>query len=198
MSKFQRNRAGTAYVSRQDGSLLYQCQYCATWFEPKTKFKQKFCSESCRTMACRERKNGLGGTLAKKRDFTSNYVLAKRIEALEAKNEKSLEYMYGKLLERQHDNDLRLREEIMKLNAGMSAIKKQMDWLMLIAAIAPVVSPAVVTWFKEVALGEKPPTDEIKDDLEAIRDRLDEQTRLQLKKLLEEKKLEEIASLFGV
>jgi len=193
MSEFQRNRAGTAYVSRQDGSLLYQCQYCSTWFEPKTRFKQKFCSESCRTMACRERKNGLGGTLAKKRDFTSNYVLAKRIEALEAKNEKSLKYMYDKLLDRQHDNDLRLREEIIKLNAGMSAIKKQMDWLMLIAAIAPVVSPAVVSWLKEVALGEKPPIDQIKDQLAEIKDTLDEKTKADLRKMMEEKDMKDIA-----
>lgn len=36
----------------------YQCAYCHTHFLPKKRFVQKYCSESCRVMACRARKNG--------------------------------------------------------------------------------------------------------------------------------------------
>ncbi|WPP47965.1 hypothetical protein [Catalinimonas niigatensis] len=149
-------------------------------------------------MACRERKHGVGGTLEKKRNFTSNADLLEQLMVIESKSECSMEYFFDKLLDRQHDTELKLRTEIAKLNATVISMSKQMDVLMLVAAIAPVVSPAVATWFKEVAMGQKPPVDGIKEDLEAIGDRLDKQTKLQLKKLLEEKKLQEVASLLSV
>ncbi len=39
----------------------YQCQYCREYFTPTKRFVQKYCSESCRVMACRERsKSRLG------------------------------------------------------------------------------------------------------------------------------------------
>lgn len=41
--------------------LGYNCRYCGVSFAPKKRFVQKYCSESCRVMACRERKNGLLG-----------------------------------------------------------------------------------------------------------------------------------------
>lgn len=34
------------------------CNFCGTTYTPKRRFVQKYCSESCRVMACRERKNG--------------------------------------------------------------------------------------------------------------------------------------------
>jgi hypothetical protein len=34
------------------------CNFCGTKYTPKRRFVQKYCSESCRVMACRERKNG--------------------------------------------------------------------------------------------------------------------------------------------
>lgn len=34
------------------------CNFCGTSYTPKRRFIQKYCSESCRVMACRERKNG--------------------------------------------------------------------------------------------------------------------------------------------
>lgn len=34
------------------------CNFCGTAYTPKRRFVQKYCCESCRVMACRERKNG--------------------------------------------------------------------------------------------------------------------------------------------
>lgn len=34
------------------------CNFCGTSYTPKRRFIQKYCTESCRVLACRERKNG--------------------------------------------------------------------------------------------------------------------------------------------
>lgn len=71
---------GTKYY--QEGTiLLFECQYCGTWFETKRRFNQKYCCNSCRTLASKHRQsNGLGGVL--ERDKTSNTQIAKSIEKL--------------------------------------------------------------------------------------------------------------------
>lgn len=194
MSELRRNRAGTIYQAKEDGTLLYQCQYCDTWFTPRSKFKQKFCSESCRVMACRERKHGLAGAYSLKRESTSNADLLRQLKQIKADSREILKRdaneAFEGVLSRQHKTDLLMVQEIRELR---SEIRKSMDWLMLIAAIAPVVSPAVVSWFKEVALGEKPPIDQIKDQLAEIKDTLDEKTKADLRKMMEEKDMKDIA-----
>jgi len=47
------------------------CHYCEALFQPKRRWVQKYCCESCRTMACRERNNGVGGTRETKMRSTS-------------------------------------------------------------------------------------------------------------------------------
>lgn len=47
------------------------CAYCNAEFQPKRRWIQKYCCESCRTLACRERNNGVGGTLSNKRRSVS-------------------------------------------------------------------------------------------------------------------------------
>lgn len=37
--------------------LVFSCQYCDSWFETNRKFNQKYCSNSCKTMASKERSN---------------------------------------------------------------------------------------------------------------------------------------------
>lgn len=181
-------------MSRQDGSLLYECQYCEVWFEPKAKFKQKYCSESCRVMACRERKNGMAGTYALKRNSTSNADMLRQLKQIRSETAdlllKTTDRAFDSLLDRQHDIDLRMAEEIRKMRSDLN---KRMDWLMLIAAIAPVVSPAVVSWFKEVAMGEKPPIDQIKDQISEISDKLDEKTKADLRRMMEDRDLKDLA-----
>ena len=198
MSNFKINKAGTVYFTDENGILKYQCQYCSEWFAPTTRDKQKFCHPSCSTRACRERKHGVGGTLYKKRDATSNSELLKQLKVIEERTVSSIEHMYSKLLDRQYEHEQKLQTEIVKLNGKVKTVSKQLNWLMLITAIAPVVSPAVASWLKEVALGQKPAIEGIQEELAAIRNCLDEPTKLRIKKLLKEEKLEQYASLLGV
>ncbi len=50
---------------------LSPCAYCDTQFAPTPRRGQIYCSGSCRTQACRERKNGLSGVLQDKPKATS-------------------------------------------------------------------------------------------------------------------------------
>lgn len=56
------------------------CLYCKKEFQPKRRWIQIYCCESCRTLACRERKNGLGGTRQTKSRSTSITDLSKVFE----------------------------------------------------------------------------------------------------------------------
>jgi hypothetical protein len=40
---------------------LYQCEHCMEFFKPKKRFVQKYCSESCRVMAYRDRNSIVAG-----------------------------------------------------------------------------------------------------------------------------------------
>lgn len=39
------------------------CLYCRLLFQPQRRWIKKYCCESCRTLACRKRKNGVSGTM---------------------------------------------------------------------------------------------------------------------------------------
>lgn len=47
------------------------CLYCQKHFVPSKRWSHIYCSGSCRTKACRERKNGISGTLQTKKKATS-------------------------------------------------------------------------------------------------------------------------------
>lgn len=200
MTELKRNRAGTVYFTDLDGTMRYQCQYCDTWFIPKAKFKQKYCCGSCRTMASNERNDGLAGSYATKREATSNADLLHELKAIRKSSEEILQRKtsdaFDAILNRQHQTDLKMVQEIRQYAQDMN---RKMEWLMLIAAIAPVVSPAAVNWLKAVAFGEKPSTDLIMDQLSDLKSKLDEKTKAELKEKLKEQKLDDIAnSLLGV
>ncbi|MEK6482015.1 hypothetical protein WJR50_31025 [Catalinimonas sp. 4WD22] len=198
MSNIHVNRAGTAYTYDQNGVLQYLCQYCDTWFEPTTRFKQKYCGDSCRTMASRERKHGVGGTLEKKREATSNSDLLKQLKVIEEMTVSSISNMYEKLLKRQYEHESKLKAEVINMHGTVKKLSEQLDLLMLITAIAPVVSPAVANWLRQLATGEKPPIEGIKDELATIKNTLDEASLQQLKKHLKSQELQQVASLMGL
>lgn len=54
------------YFMRTPNISDQNCAYCDEIFTPKRRWTQKYCCESCRTLACRERKNGESGTLKSK------------------------------------------------------------------------------------------------------------------------------------
>jgi gas vesicle protein len=72
------------------------CEYCATLFTPKRRWVQRYCNESCRSLACRERKNGMGGTLADKKRSVSvtdlYHKLQEDIQMLQSSQNNQYEY----------------------------------------------------------------------------------------------------------
>lgn len=103
---------GTKYYQDPNTlKLVFSCQYCGSWFETKRKFNQKFCSNSCKTMASRKRNEyGLAGY--KDRDKTSNTILLKSIEELN----KRLEVI-------EKNNDL----SNTKINTSLSLLERKMS-----------------------------------------------------------------------
>lgn len=103
---------GTKYYQDPNTlKLIFQCQYCGSWFETKRRFNQKFCSNSCKTMASRKR-NEYGLTGYKNRDKTSNTTLLKSIEELNKRLD---------IIEKTNDNGLKqLATSFSKLNGKLS------------------------------------------------------------------------------
>lgn len=60
------------------------CAYCDGLFTPKRRWIQKYCCESCRTLACRERKNGVSGTLESKPRSIGMNDLKNQIDTIQA------------------------------------------------------------------------------------------------------------------
>lgn len=195
MSNEQRTRVGTNYQSKDDGSLLYQCQYCQTWFEPKIRFRQKYCSQSCRVMASRERTEGLGGTLPKKRDATSNRDLLKQLTAIQAESKQNVDRAVQGFADHMHRKDLTTAKQLSNMEQQIRNVSDKLTWVMLIASVAPVMSPAIADWFRKVATGEKPKQDQILDKLGELAARLPQDTKEQLSGALDAAGYKEVAEV---
>jgi len=88
------------------------CHYCDALFQPKRRWIQKFCCESCRTMACRQRNNGIGGTRETKRRSTSITDLN---NALVSYQNQSLEQL------------LRLNNDLFELKLNFNSFTRQSE-----------------------------------------------------------------------
>lgn len=88
------------------------CHYCDALFQPKRRWIQKFCCESCRTMACRQRNNGIGGTRKTKRRNTSITDLN---NALVSYQNQSLEQL------------LKLNNDLFELKLNFSSFTRQSE-----------------------------------------------------------------------
>ena len=51
-----KNQPKTGSFTAVEAHNHYECAHCGSLFIPKKRFVQKYCSESCRVMACKERK----------------------------------------------------------------------------------------------------------------------------------------------
>lgn len=60
------------------------CLYCNELFLPKRRWMQKYCSESCRTLACRKRNNGVSATLKDNTRTLSNKDLSIQLSGYQA------------------------------------------------------------------------------------------------------------------
>jgi hypothetical protein len=120
---------GTKSYLKADGTTMYQCHYCEVWFEPNRRFVQKFCTESCRVMACRERKNGLYGISAgtiKSRNKTTNTELYNAVDELRLQ-----------VKELKRDNAERNSDSMEQINK----IKRNQDWHIFLTCTIPLIAP---------------------------------------------------------
>lgn len=107
---------GTKYYQHNESlKIFFECQYCNALFETKRRFNQKFCSNSCRTMASRQR-NGLGIVSYKDRDKTTNTGILNAIQNSELNFEKKLD----KITHENAIKNTKLEIEIKKLQSNVS------------------------------------------------------------------------------
>lgn len=122
---------GTRWFVHNNGTTMHECQFCGTWYVPNRRFMQKFCRESCRVMACRERKKGLygvsGGNL-NSRNKTTNTELYNQIE--EMRNELS-EYR-----KESSKLDIKAKEQLEK-------IKSTQNWHIFLTCTIPLIAPTL-------------------------------------------------------
>jgi|GEM_PF-6209996 len=56
---YSENQGENGFSPLKKAEEMYQCQHCRSYFTPRKRFVQKYCSESCRVMASRQRKSGI-------------------------------------------------------------------------------------------------------------------------------------------
>jgi hypothetical protein len=122
---------GTATFVNSNGTTMYQCHYCESWFVPKRRFMQKFCCESCRVMACKKRKSGLygvrGGNIYD-RNKTTNTELYNQMEDLRAE------------LKKMKENN---KEANFDAKLQLAKIKRNQDWHIFLTCTMPLVAPTL-------------------------------------------------------
>lgn len=90
MNNIQTDKHGTRYTFNSDGQMIAECQFCNTWFVPNRRFNQRYCSNSCKTMASNHR-HGLPGPVSyQNKDKTTNSALKNQIKELEKKIDRNM------------------------------------------------------------------------------------------------------------
>lgn len=133
MSNFKILDNGTKTATNSNGDNMHCCQYCETWFLPKRRFIQKYCSESCRVLACRHRKKdlfGLSGGNINDRNKTTNTEIVKTMDLLKNSIESDIEMMRDQIF-----------EITMANNGHLKAIKKNQGWHIFLTVTIPLIAP---------------------------------------------------------
>ena len=129
----------------------YQCAYCRTHFLPKKRFVQKYCSESCRVMACRARKNG------QLEDVTPNLrgmhtPQQHTTPPTQHKPHPKAQHTIGmeELIQHLEKRDKELQKKIDK-------IQTQQHYHMLISALAPILGEPIRQGLTKLFQGKQTP-----------------------------------------
>lgn len=141
-------------------------------------------------MACRDRNSGGYPGTYKQRNPTSNTDMLIELKEMKLGTEKGIDMLYERVLNQESVRNKDLISE-------MRSLQRKVDWLMLIAALAPVVSPAVAAWLREAVSGKKPTSETILDELTELKSKLDDDTKEALRAFLVEKELMDIAELLS-
>ena len=129
---------GTNYIRNINDDIMHQCQYCETWFLPKRRFIQKYCSESCRVSACKKRKGGMfgvvGGNLYDRSNVT-NQTLVNQIQN-QYKQVEELKEQVKALRELTRDSNQITSERL-------KSIKEKGNWNLVLSTIMPFLAPYI-------------------------------------------------------
>lgn len=145
---------GTNWIRNVNDDVMHECQYCGTYFIPRRRFVQKFCSESCRVMACKKRKTGMfgtsGGTVYNRNNVTNQTLVANINELSMAVRSLSddLERTKRELNNQSDDNTEKIVTKLdkqtdrqIKIAETINKAHENSKWTMVIASILPFLAP---------------------------------------------------------
>lgn len=140
---------GVKTITTANHTVMHQCLYCNSWYEPKRRFMQKYCRESCRVLACRNRKNTLFGVEGGKqsdRNATTNTELYNSILEL-TRNLKAMEHTVGLI---EGKNEIATVKSALMLQEEIRKVKGLVQWNLFLSAAMPLLSPPIIQKIKEV------------------------------------------------
>lgn len=146
---------GVIMLTTSNDTIMHQCNYCEIWFEPKRRFMQKYCNDSCRVMASRKRHHnlfGLAGGTYRTRNNTTNTELYTTISDLRAE--------LGDLKTKTENNTRTIQETIKDakydVKTDIGKVHNLQYWNIAASVIMPLVSPYLGTRIKEIFNPNKP------------------------------------------
>ncbi len=168
------NKNGTRQRFLEDGRLAYSCQYCGTWFIPGRRFVHKYCGESCRVMACRQRVNTVAGSMGGNiynRDPTTNTQLASGLHEVR-KDFKDLQQQLRDLIAvNTLESSKAVESAIKDLKRDVKGVNDNQKINMLISAISPILS----SYLKDLMSGNPDQaTEAFSEKITAIKSQINE------------------------
>ena len=154
--KYGTYKNGTNYLRNINDDIMHQCQYCETWFLPKRRFIQKYCSESCRVSACKKRKGGMFGVVGGQlydRSNVTNQTLVNQIQ----NQYKQVE----ELKEQVHALRELVRDSSQITANKLKDIKEKGNWNLVLATVMPFVAPYVRNRISEAQNNENKNAEDI-------------------------------------
>lgn len=133
------NMNNTTPPQQHTHSTYYTCEFCKQSYIPRKRRVQKYCSESCRVLACRARHPDRYGAKEGEHKSLPNSVVERKIEDLaDAINDLKRNQREGKA-EQKHDATIAL--EI--LRAGLKNIEEKISTDTWVSGVAPFAANAV-------------------------------------------------------
>jgi len=140
---------------------MYQCHYCREYFTPKRRFVQKYCSESCRVMAFRERneaRNSSGTDLHENRG-QKNENLGRKTENTHAKNKNQINL--DEILEY-------LKKRDKEIDRKLSSISNNQQLLMVINSLLPFIADPIKEKFAALRAGNQKTATKLPSETELL------------------------------
>jgi hypothetical protein len=123
---------------------------------------QKYCTESCRVLACRHRKKdlfGMQGGQLKDRNKTTNSALAEDLKEIKSSIKEFKTENHRVLNEKSSSQDERLMQlyaKITDLQVDQKNALNLQKWQIFLSVAMPLISPKIVEIVKKVFSSEKP------------------------------------------